>query len=120
MERSDGVKMHPETNPIKVEKQANGLYTVHTKTLAGVEETITDCDEVLMAAGRHANVWELGLEAAGVAMEGNKVKVDQYNKTTCDNIYAIGACLCVMSLWWVRGGVRGEDNVVVRRQCRHS
>ena len=28
-----------------------------------------------MATGRHANVWNLGLEAAGVEMNGNKVKV---------------------------------------------
>ncbi|KAL1510270.1 hypothetical protein AB1Y20_006592 [Prymnesium parvum] len=90
MEVSDGVKLHKETLPVRVEKQENGLYTVYTKTLAGVEEALTDCDEVLMAAGRHANVTDLGLENAGVEMSGNKVKVDEFSKTTCDNIYAIG------------------------------
>jgi len=90
MERSNGVNMHKETNPVKVEKQADGKYTVYTKTNAGVEDKIADCDEVLMAAGRHANVWNLGLESAGVEMSGKKIKVDEYSRTTCENIFAIG------------------------------
>jgi len=85
-----GVQMAPLTNPTRVEKQADGKYTVYTKTTDGVEGSITDCDAVLMATGRHANVQGLGLDAAGVAMNGNKVAVDEYSKTSVDNIYAIG------------------------------
>lgn len=90
MEISDGVKLHPETTPICVEKQENGLYTVRTKTSNGSESAIADCDEVLMATGRHANVWELGLENVGVEMAGNRIKVNEFSKTNVDNIYAIG------------------------------
>merc|ERR1719183_355574 len=43
-----------------------------------------------MAAGRHANTWELGLETCGIELDGTKVKVDEWSKTNVDNIYAIG------------------------------
>jgi glutathione reductase (NADPH) len=90
MERSCGVILHPETNPVSVTLQDNGKKTVTFKDTNGHETVLVDCDEVLMAAGRHANTWELGLENAGVEMEGGKVKVDAFSKTTVDNIYAIG------------------------------
>jgi len=90
MERSDGVKMHPLTNPVKVEKQTDGKYTLYVKTVSGEESSIADCDAVLMATGRHANVEGLNLDKVGVAMDGNKIKVDQYSQTSIDNIYAIG------------------------------
>ena len=90
MERSDGVNLHPETTPTRVEKQADGLYTVHATTASGEARVISDCDQVLMATGRHANVWKLGLDEVGVQMEGNRIKVDEFSKTNIDNIYAIG------------------------------
>jgi len=90
MERSCGVNMHPSTNPTRVEKQPDGKYTVHLATLAGEASTLVDCDAVLMATGRHANVQGLGLDAVGVAMNGNKVAVDEFSKTSVENIYAIG------------------------------
>lgn len=88
----NGCKMHKLHNPARVEKQANGKYTVVMKSVAdGTEIPITDCDDVLMATGRHANTWELGLEEVGVVCErGGRVKVDDWNKTNIDNIYAIG------------------------------
>lgn len=90
MEKSDGVILHPETNPVRVEKQENGKYTMVISGKDG-ETSLTDLDEVLMATGRHANTWELGLESAGVELTpGKAVKVDEYSKTTCDSIYAIG------------------------------
>mmetsp|Transcript_56407 Transcript_56407/g.132290 ORF Transcript_56407/g.132290 Transcript_56407/m.132290 type:complete len:509 (-) Transcript_56407:76-1602(-) len=90
METSDGVIMHKETLPVRVELQSNGKKTVVIKDASGTESSLTDCDEVLMATGRHANTWELGLESCGIQMEGGHIKVDEYSKTTCDNIYAIG------------------------------
>lgn len=93
MQRSCGVKMHKETTPVRVEKQADGLYTVYTKTNAGEESCLKDCDAVLMATGRHANTWDLGLESAGVQCEkGGRIKVDEYNHCVGapENIFAIG------------------------------
>jgi glutathione reductase (NADPH) len=90
MDKLCGVQLHPGCSPTRVEKQPDGKYTLYSKDAAGVETALADCDEVLMATGRHANVWNLGLEAAGVEMNGNKVKVDEFSQTTCPNIYAIG------------------------------
>merc|ERR1719262_1101837 len=44
-----------------------------------------------MATGRHPNVWELGLDAAGVATDDKgRVKVNEWSQTNIENIYAIG------------------------------
>jgi glutathione reductase (NADPH) len=75
MESVNGVRLAKETTPVRVEKQPDGRYSVHTRTLDGVEGVLADCDEVLMATGRHANVAGLGLEKAGVEMNGNRVQV---------------------------------------------
>eukprot|EP00929_Paragymnodinium_shiwhaense_P021269 TRINITY_DN13922_c0_g1_i6.p1 TRINITY_DN13922_c0_g1~~TRINITY_DN13922_c0_g1_i6.p1 ORF type:complete len:542 (-),score=117.75 TRINITY_DN13922_c0_g1_i6:418-1866(-) len=90
MDISCGIKLHKGCTPVRVEKQDNGKLTVVYKQADGSEVPLTDCDDCLMAAGRHANTWELGLDAVGVQLEGTKVKVDEYSKTTVDNIYAIG------------------------------
>ena len=48
-------------------------------------------DQVLIATGRTPNTEGLGLEAAGVELgEGGAIKVDEYNRTSCDSIYAVG------------------------------
>mmetsp|Transcript_51630 Transcript_51630/g.122885 ORF Transcript_51630/g.122885 Transcript_51630/m.122885 type:complete len:555 (-) Transcript_51630:74-1738(-) len=90
MEQSAGVILHKETNPVRVVKQADGKLSLVIKDAAGSESTIADCDHVLMATGRHANTWDLGLESAGVALSGSKVKVDDNSRTTTENIFAIG------------------------------
>ncbi len=57
---------------------------------------MSDCDEekadlVLFAVGRIPNTEGLGLENAGVELgEGGEVKVDRFNKTNVDHIYAVG------------------------------
>jgi len=45
---------------------------------------------LLVAAGRSANVDSLGLDAAGVRLEGDRLVVDDRLRTTNRNIYAIG------------------------------
>ncbi|MBO0903933.1 glutathione-disulfide reductase [Jiella sonneratiae] len=48
-------------------------------------------DEVMLAIGRTANTENLGCEAAGVALDARgAVKVDDYSRTSAENIYAIG------------------------------
>jgi len=94
MKRSCGVKMHKEQSPVKVEKQADGKYTVHMKSNSGEESCMTDCDAVLMATGRHANTQDLGLESAGVQTEAQngRIKVDEYNHCVGapENVFSIG------------------------------
>ncbi|MXO60052.1 glutathione-disulfide reductase [Altererythrobacter salegens] len=48
-------------------------------------------DQVLIAVGRAPNTEGLGLESAGVDLgKHGEIKVDEYNKTSCDSIYAVG------------------------------
>ncbi|MBI3457823.1 MAG: dihydrolipoyl dehydrogenase [Candidatus Rokubacteria bacterium] len=47
-------------------------------------------EQVLMAVGRGAKVRELGLEAAGVAMERGFVKVTPHMESSVPGVYAIG------------------------------
>jgi pyruvate/2-oxoglutarate dehydrogenase complex dihydrolipoamide dehydrogenase (E3) component len=47
---------------------------------------------ILVAAGRAANVQNIGLEAAGVVYEKNGIKVDTTLRTSQKHIYAIGDC----------------------------
>lgn len=43
-----------------------------------------------LAAGRKGNTDQLNIEAAGVQVEGNGIKVDEYLRTTTEHIYAVG------------------------------
>ncbi|MCB2103060.1 MAG: glutathione-disulfide reductase, partial [Rhodobacterales bacterium] len=57
--------------------------------LAGGE--VLDTDLVMYATGRAPNTKGLGLEAAGVALDGKgAVVVDEWNRTSVDSIYAVG------------------------------
>ncbi len=47
-------------------------------------------DEILLAAGRVPNVEDLGLEAAGIALDARGVQVDDRLRTTNPRVYACG------------------------------
>ena len=51
---------------------------------------IITADVVLSAVGIKSNIENLGLEAAGVEVERDKVKVDENFRTTAEGVYAIG------------------------------
>ena len=69
-----------------VEKQADGSLQVS----AGEHEPIP-ADVVLVATGRRPKTDGLGLENVGIALGGNaEIPVDEFSKTSCDSIYAVG------------------------------
>jgi len=86
-----GVKLHPLHTPVGVAKGEDGKLQV-TVTGPEGEWVLTDVDDCMHAAGRHANTWELGLEnAPGIELNRNgSIKVDQFSRTGCENIFAIG------------------------------
>jgi glutathione reductase (NADPH) len=50
-----------------------------------------DCDAVLFATGRVPNTQDLGLETAGVELDAKgAIKVDEYSRSSCPSIYAVG------------------------------
>jgi glutathione reductase (NADPH) len=85
--KKQGIDLRFNTRIERIEKITTGLRA----TLTG--GTTVDVDQVFYATGRDPNTRELGLEHAGVLMRANgAVLVDDYLKTSVDNIYAIGDC----------------------------
>ena len=70
----------------KIEGAKDGVKTVHLTGGAPIK-----ADQVMLAIGRNPVTTDLGLETAGVEMDGRGfVKVDDYSKTNVDNIWAVG------------------------------
>ena len=83
--------------------ERRGVTVMTHEELAGIAEadrgyvatlksnTTIAADQVLLAIGRHPNTAGLGLEKAGVEVDGRGViKVDSYSRTSAANIYAVG------------------------------
>ncbi|MGK2933363.1 MAG: dihydrolipoyl dehydrogenase [Solirubrobacterales bacterium] len=49
-----------------------------------------EVDYLMIAGGRVPDVEALNLEGAGVELEDNRIKIDEYQRTSNDKIYAIG------------------------------
>jgi glutathione reductase (NADPH) len=83
--RGRGIDIRGNTQIARIDKTAGG-YTVTTTTGDKVE---TDC--VMYATGRKPNTEGLGLAEIGVEMEENgAIVVDEWQRSTVNNIYAIG------------------------------
>lgn len=87
--KKQGLKFDLQTKVTKVEKTGSGV-NITTEPAAGGDATTHDADVVLVCVGRRQFLDNLGLEAAGVEMEGRLIKVDNHFKTSVPNIYAIG------------------------------
>ena len=75
----------PDSRFAKVEKRGNCLYVENDRGV-GIE-----CDQVLIAIGRHPNTDALHVDKAGVELgKRGEVKVDDYSRTSAPHIYAIG------------------------------
>jgi thioredoxin reductase (NADPH) len=86
-----GVSVRMRSVPVKVEKVGEGLKV--TWTSRDSDQMCTDIfDTVMFATGREAKLDALKLERAGVCVneEHRRVMVSHDDKTSVDNIYAIG------------------------------
>ncbi len=80
-----GMNVRTETNVTAIEKTEGGL------TLSLTDGSTMEVDAVMYATGRKPNTDGLGLEEVGVQLAKNgAVIVDDYSKTSVDNIYAVG------------------------------
>ncbi len=80
-----GVRIRRQCVVRAIEKE-DGHYSIR---LADGETIATDL--IMYATGRAPNTRTLGLETAGVAVtEKGAVQVDEFSRTTAENIYAIG------------------------------
>jgi glutathione reductase (NADPH) len=83
--RGRGVEIHNCANVQRIEKHQSG-YDVYTD----IGQEIS-CDVVMYATGRAPNTKGLGLAEIGVEMEENgAIKVDEWQRASVKNIYAVG------------------------------
>merc|ERR1719174_3239147 len=71
-------------------ESGGGAHKVHAEPVAGGAAETPDADIVLVCVGRRQFLDNLGLENAGVEMDGRLVKVNHNFQTSVPNIYAIG------------------------------
>ncbi len=94
----DDVRQH-----LRGELEKRGIRIVTNQIVDGVERvdrglcvSLSDhesftVDQVMFATGRHPNTKDLGLDAAGVALDPKgAIKVDEYSRTSVPHIYAVG------------------------------
>ena len=79
-----GIDIIVETIIDRIEKKDDGLL-LHLS-----DGSTLETDVLMAATGRKPNVANLGLEQVGVALDrSGAVKVDEYSRTSVDNIYAV-------------------------------
>jgi len=85
--RSHGITPRTGNRPIGISVESDGVLV---SLPGGRTEKV---DWVLLASGRSPRTAEVGLHAAGVACdEEGYIRVDDYQRTSANGIYAIGDC----------------------------
>jgi glutathione reductase (NADPH) len=83
--KNRGIDLHFGTLVNGLERTAGGLVALLS---SGIR---LEVDLVMCCTGRHPNSTGFGLEKAGVKLDGNNaIVVNEYSKTSVDNIYAVG------------------------------
>ncbi|MBI2872624.1 MAG: mercury(II) reductase [Chloroflexi bacterium] len=100
----------------KVVTVRGGKGVQRRRSLATSVEELTS-DELLLAAGVHANTGDLDLEKAGVKANKNGfIQVNQYYQTDNPNVFAAGDCVGKMALETVaakEGALAAENALTV-------
>ncbi len=80
-----GISLRVQTTIEGIEKTESGLLVKLS------DGTSLETDLVMAATGRRPNIKNLGLEEAGVAVNASgAIEVDDYSRTSQDNIFAVG------------------------------
>jgi len=85
-----GIKFQLNTKVTKVEKSGTGVKVSTEDAQDASKTAVLDSDVVLVSVGRRPFLDKLGLEKAGVELDGKKVKVNAQYQTNVPNIFAIG------------------------------
>ncbi len=81
-----GIQFRFNAEMERIEKNDDGTLCMHFRNGDPIP-----CDTVMFATGRQPHVEGLGLESAGVELDDKgAIKVDDYSRTSCESIYAVG------------------------------
>lgn len=85
--RERGIEFRLGSPLERVDKRTDGTLAVRTRG----EEAVLEADAVLVATGRKPKTDRLGLENAGITLgAAGEVVVDEWKRTSCPSIYAVG------------------------------
>ena len=85
--KKSGINVMTNSSVTKVDTTGKGVVaTVKTKT----GEEILEADIVLSAVGIKSNIENIGLEDVGIAVDRDKILVNEYYQTNLPGYYAIG------------------------------
>jgi glutathione reductase (NADPH) len=69
----------------RIDRREDGVLEVH------LGDARVECEAMMCAVGRVPNTEKLGLDSAGVELDKNgAIRVDEYSRSTCPSIYAVG------------------------------
>ncbi len=90
------------TEDIEIAKKLENIFKKKgIKVLTSADASKLDLntfEKALVSVGRWPNLEGLGLENAGVKTENNKIVMDDFLKTSAENIYAAGDCTAKVML----------------------
>ncbi len=87
--QEEGVRVMLNQQVVGFEKRSDGTTTVTVRNGSG--QQVIECDRVLVAVGRKANIEGFGLESLGIEIsKQGTIIVDEYLRTRFPNIYACG------------------------------
>ena len=85
--RKQGVKMMTGAGVQGIEIDGG---TASVEVASGDDESVIECDKVLVAVGVQGNVEDIGLDEIGVETERSFIRVDDRMATNVEGVYAIG------------------------------
>ena len=86
---AEGMDLRTGAKVTRVDTTTKGA-AVHAEI--GGQDTVFEAEKVLICVGRSPNTEGLGLEKAGIALEGGFIKVDKRLETSVKSVYAVGDC----------------------------
>ena len=109
---SEGIKV---LNQSSIESVSGGASNRTLRIKRKGESFDLKVDQIVVATGRHPNTSSLNLEAVGIELNSNgSIKVNTFNQTTQDNVYAAGDVLESPALVYVAAY---EGNLASENAC---